>query len=87
MADEQTRDPRGPHKTAGSMAGTTAGAAGLIAAFAPDIEATTAVAITGVLNAVVLAIGSVARDYEHNNGMPLKRWQRLLVKLFSSLFG
>ena len=87
MAEEQTRDPRGPHKTAGSMAGTTLGAGGLIAAFAPEIEATTAVAITGIANAVVLAVGSVARDYEHNNGVKMKPWQRMLVKFFSSLFG
>ena len=87
MADEQTRDPRGPHKTAGSMAGTTAGVAGMIAVFAPDLDATTAVAITGVANAVVLAIGSVARDYEHANGVSMKPWMKLLVKFFSSLFG
>jgi hypothetical protein len=69
------------------MAGTTLGAGGLIAAFAPEIAATTAVAITGVANALVLAVGSVARDYEHNNGVSLKPWQRILVKFFSSLFG
>ena len=87
MADEQTRDPRGPHKTAGSMAGTTAGAAGMIAVFAPDLDATAAVAITGIANAVVMAIGSVARDYEHNNGVSMKPWVKLIVKFFSSLFG
>ncbi len=86
-SDEPTRDPRHAGKTAASTVGTGGALAALIVAVAP--EANPAVAVLGatIVQTIGNAVGSVARDLDHNNGTAMPTWLRVVVKLFASIFG
>lgn len=86
-SDEPTRDPRHAGKTALSTGVTGTGMAGLILAVAPETDPAVAVLGATFVQTIGNAVGSVARDFDHNNGTALPTWLRVIVKLFASIFG
>lgn len=56
------------------------------AAFAPDASPHQAVIVATAAQAVGGVIGSIARDFEHSNGVSMSFWQKVIVMFFSRLF-